>query len=77
MIRDGVIAFEDGTRYAGLDNIDLREAVARDTGGKWARNLAMVNITRAGENGVLTSGIMGGPKAIYARAARREMASPA
>jgi len=67
MIRDGVVAFEDGTRYAGLDNIDLRDAVARDTGGKWARNLAMVNITRAGENGVLTSGIMGGPKAIYAR----------
>ncbi len=61
------IAFEDGTPYAGLDNIDLREAVARDTGGKWARNLAMVNITRAGENGVLTSGIMAGPKAIYAR----------
>ena len=67
MIREGVVAFEDGTPYAGLDNIDLREAVARDTGGKWARNLAMVNITRAGENGVLTSGIMGGPKAIYAR----------
>jgi aldehyde:ferredoxin oxidoreductase len=33
----------------------------------WARNLAMVNITRAGENGVLTSGVMAGPKAIYAR----------
>jgi aldehyde:ferredoxin oxidoreductase len=27
----------------------------------------MVNITRAGENGVLTSGIMAGPKAVYAR----------
>jgi len=67
MIRDGMVTFEDGTRYAGQDNIDLREAVARDTGGKWARNLAMVNITRAGENRVLTSGIMAGPKAIYAR----------
>jgi aldehyde:ferredoxin oxidoreductase len=67
MIREGVVTFEDGTPYAGMDNIDMREAVARDTGGKWARNLAMVNITRAGENGVLTSGIMGGPKAIYAR----------
>lgn len=66
-IREGVVSFEDGTRYAGLDNIDLREAVANDTGGKWARNLAMVNITRAGEHGVLTSGIMAGPKAIYAR----------
>lgn len=66
-IREGVVSFEDGTRYAGLDNIDLREAVANDTGGKWARNMAMVNITRAGEHGVLTSGIMAGPKAIYAR----------
>jgi len=67
MIRDGVVSFEDGRRYAGLDNIDMRDAVARDTGGMWRRNLAMVNITRAGENGVLTSGIMAGPKAIYAR----------
>jgi aldehyde:ferredoxin oxidoreductase len=67
MIREGVVSFEDGTRYAGLDNIDLREAVANDTGGTWARNMAMVNITRAGEQGVLTSGIMAGPKAIYAR----------
>ncbi|HYB94140.1 MAG TPA: aldehyde ferredoxin oxidoreductase C-terminal domain-containing protein [Vicinamibacterales bacterium] len=67
MIRAGVVSFEDGRRYAGLDNIDMRDAVARDTGGMWRRNLAMVNITRAGENGVLTSGIMAGPKAIYAR----------
>src|ERR671913_146013 len=64
MIREGVVSFEDGTRYAGLDNIDMREAIARDTGATWARNLAMVNITRAGENGVLASGVMGGPKAI-------------
>ena len=67
MIREGVVTFEDGTPYAGMDNIDMREAVVRDVGGKWARNMAMVNITRAGENLVLTSGIMGGPKAIYAR----------
>lgn len=67
MIRDGVVTFEAGTPYAGMDNIDLRERVARDTGGMWTRNLAMVNITRAGENGVLTAGIMAGPKAIYAR----------
>ncbi len=73
MIRDGVLAFEDGTPYAGLDNIDLRDAVARDTGGKWARNLAMVNITRAGENGVLTSGIMGGSEShLRARRPGRE-----
>ena len=67
MIREGVVTLEDGVRYAGMDNIDMRDVVARDTGGIWARNLAMVNITRAGENGVLTSGIMAGPKAIYAR----------
>jgi aldehyde:ferredoxin oxidoreductase len=67
MIREGVVTFEDGTPYAGMDNIDMRSAVARDTGGTWTRNLAMVNITRAGENGVLASGIMAGPKAIYAR----------
>ena len=67
IIREGVVTFEDGTPYAGMDNIDMREAIARDIGGTWARNLAMVNITRAGENGVLTSGIMAGPKAIYAR----------
>ena len=69
MIREGVVSFEDGAPYAGMDNLDMRDAVARDTGGTWARNLAMVNITRAGENGVLTSGVMGGPKAIYARGA--------
>lgn len=67
MIREGAVSFEDAAPYAGLDNIDMRDAVARDTGGTWRRNLAMVNVTRAGENGVLTSGIMAGPKAIYAR----------
>ena len=67
VIREGAISFEDATPYVGLDNIDMRDAIARDTGGTWRRNLAMVNITRAGEHGVLTAGIMGGPKAIYAR----------
>ncbi len=67
MIREGAVTFEDAAPYVGMDNLDMRDAVARDLGGKWARNLAMVNITRAGENLVLTSGIMAGPKAIYAR----------
>ena len=67
VIRDGVVSFEDAAAYEGLDNIDLRERVQQDLGGVWARNMAMVNITRAGEHQVLTSGIMGGPKAIYAR----------
>ncbi|MDQ3071240.1 MAG: aldehyde ferredoxin oxidoreductase [Acidobacteriota bacterium] len=61
------VEFLDAGQYAGLDNIDLRARVAVDLGGTWTRDLAMVNVTRAGENLVLTSGIMGGPKAIYAR----------
>lgn len=67
VIREGVVTFEDAAPYVGMDNIDMREAIARDVGGVWTRNLAMANITRAGENLVLTSGIMAGPKAIYAR----------
>jgi len=66
-VPDGQIAFVDAARYAGLDNIDMRERVPADFGGTWTRDLAMVNITRAGENLVLTSAIMGGPKACYAR----------
>ncbi len=66
-VKNGEIAFLDATPYAGLDNIDLRERIPNDFGGTWARDLAMVNITRAGENLVLTSAIMGGPKACYAR----------
>src|SRR4051812_43817403 len=66
-VKNGEIAFLDAAPYAGLDNIDLRERIPHDLGGTWARDLAMVNITRAGENLVLTSAIMGGPKACYAR----------
>ena len=67
IIREGVVEFRDATAYVGMDNLDMREAVQRDLGGVWARNMSMVNITRAGENLALTSGIMAGPKAIYAR----------
>ena len=67
IVREGQFEFADASPYVGLDNIDMREAVARDYQGKWARNMSMVNITRAGENLGLTSGIMAGPKAIYAR----------
>ncbi|HEV3484823.1 MAG TPA: aldehyde ferredoxin oxidoreductase N-terminal domain-containing protein, partial [Vicinamibacterales bacterium] len=66
-IRDGELAFLDAAPYLGLDNIDLRERIAADCGGTWTRDLAMVNVTRAGENLVLTSAIMAGPKACYAR----------
>lgn len=67
LIREGTIEFREATPYVGLNNIDMRDAVQRDLGGVWARNMSMVNITRAGENLALTSGIMAGPKAIYAR----------
>jgi aldehyde:ferredoxin oxidoreductase len=66
-VRNGDVAFVDAAPYVGLDNIDLRERIPNDFGGTWTRDLAMVNITRAGENLVLTSAIMGGPKACYAR----------
>ncbi len=66
-IRQGEIDFVDARPYTGLDNIDMRDRIRQDFGGTWTRDLSMVNITRAGENLVLTSGIMGGPKAIYAR----------
>ena len=66
-IREGELEFLDGAPYAGLDNIDLRERIPQDFGGTWTRDLAMVNVTRAGENLVLTSAIMAGPKACYAR----------
>ena len=66
-IREGQIEFLDATPYIGLDNIDLRDRIPQDFGGTWARDLAMVNVTRAGENQVLTAAIMGGPKACYAR----------
>ncbi|HSC27237.1 MAG TPA: aldehyde ferredoxin oxidoreductase C-terminal domain-containing protein, partial [Vicinamibacterales bacterium] len=66
-IRDGRLEFLDAARYVGLDNIDLRERIPQDFGGTWTRDMAMVNVTRAGENLVLTSAIMAGPKACYAR----------
>jgi aldehyde:ferredoxin oxidoreductase len=67
LIREGRLDFLDAHPYLGLDNIDLRERIPHDLGGTWTRDLAMVNVTRAGENLVLTSAIMAGPKACYAR----------
>src|SRR5439155_17122576 len=65
-VHEGQVAFLDAAPYVGLDNIELRERIPQDFGGAWTRDLAMVNITRAGENLVLTSAIMAGPKACYA-----------
>jgi aldehyde:ferredoxin oxidoreductase len=69
VIREGEVEWRDAALYVGMDNIDLRARIAADLGGVWTRNMSMANITRAGENLVLTAGIMGGPKAIYARGA--------
>ena len=66
-IRKGMVDVLDAAAYVGLDNIEMRDRVAQEFGGAWTRDIAMVNVTRAGENGVLTSAIMAGPKACYAR----------
>ena len=66
-ITKGQVEFLDATPYLGLDNEDLRTRMAADMKGTWARDLAMASITRAGENLVLTSAIMAGPKACFAR----------
>ncbi len=61
------VGFASAAPYVGMNNIDFAAAIERDFGRKERKDLAMVRITSAGENGVLCSGIMGGPKAIYAR----------
>ena len=66
-IYDGEISFRDATPYLGLDNIDLGAAIERDLDCKERVDMAMARITSAGENQVLCAGIMGGPKAIWAR----------
>ena len=66
-IRDRQVEFSDATPYAGLDNIDLRARISQETGGVEGKDFGLAAITAAGENLVLCSGIMAGPKAIYAR----------
>ena len=66
-IREGKIQFLDATKYAGLNNIDMRSRVAADFEGAFPRDLAMINVTSGGENGVRVAGVMAGPKSIHAR----------
>jgi aldehyde:ferredoxin oxidoreductase len=66
-IHGGAVEFRDATPWLGLDNIDLRARVAADFGARWVSDLAMASITSAGERQVLCSGIMAGPKSLYAR----------
>ena len=61
------ISFLDASPWLGLDNMDFTAAVERDLECKERKDMAMARITSAGENQVLCSGIMGGPKAIWAR----------
>ena len=63
----GKLEFRDATPYWGLDNVDMRRRIAVDFNGTFDRDLAMVTITRAGENGVKVSGVMAGPKSLHAR----------
>ncbi|HEY0788323.1 MAG TPA: aldehyde ferredoxin oxidoreductase C-terminal domain-containing protein, partial [Thermoanaerobaculia bacterium] len=65
--RDRQVTFADATPLRGLDNIDLRARIAAETGGVEGKDYGLAAITRAGENLVLCSGIMAGPKAIFAR----------
>ncbi|MGZ4808952.1 MAG: aldehyde ferredoxin oxidoreductase family protein [Thermoanaerobaculia bacterium] len=58
--------FIDAAPWVGLDNLDLREKLAADYGVE-GKDYGLAAITTAGENLVLCSGIMAGPKAIYAR----------
>ena len=59
--------FVDATPWVGLDNLDLRAKIAEDFHGVEGKDYGLAAITTAGENLVLCSGIMAGPKAIYAR----------
>lgn len=61
------VGFHDAAPYLGMDNADFTRAVERDFSCTERKDMALARITRAGENLVLCSGIMGGPKAIYAR----------
>ena len=61
------VRFHDATPYRGLDNTEITRAVEKDFSCTERKDMALARITRAGENLALCSGIMGGPKAIYAR----------
>src|SRR5512139_447454 len=63
----GEVRFHDAAPYLGMDNADVTRAVERDFSCRERVDMALARITRAGENQVLSSGIMGGPKALYAR----------
>lgn len=59
--------FLDASPWMGLDNLDLRAKLEADFQAVEGKDYGLASITTAGENLVLCSGIMAGPKAIYAR----------
>ena len=61
------IEFLDARPYVGLDNLDTAAAIEHDFNCTERKDMALARITRAGENLVLCSGIMGGIKSIWAR----------
>ncbi len=61
------VEFLDAAPYVGLDNLDTAAAIERDFECTERKDMALARITTAGENLVLTSGIMGGIKSIWAR----------
>lgn len=66
-ISGDAVTFHDAGPYLGMDNLEFTRAVERDFACTERTDMALARITRAGENRVLCAGIMGGPKAIYAR----------
>jgi aldehyde:ferredoxin oxidoreductase len=66
-IRDQQVEFIDAAPWMGMDNIELRKKIEGDFAGVEGKDFGLAAITTAGENLVLCSGIMAGPKAIYAR----------
>ena len=65
--KEGSFYFDDATPYSGLNNQSLTEQIESHYHCKEGKDMALARITQAGENQVLTSGIMGGEKSIWAR----------
>jgi len=66
-IEDNEVKFVDAAPWVGMDNLDLRAAIARDFDGVEGKDYGLAAIATSGENLAFCSGIMAGPKAIYAR----------
>ncbi len=66
-LSEGEVRFHDAAPYLGMDNGGFTHTLEKDFFCTERKDMAMVRITRAGENLALCSAIMGGPKAMYAR----------